>query len=190
MEEHSSNLPKKDRFKMVQKVLAIGGFTVLAGSCGVGVTWLVVGVIAKIRFNTLDEQLVFTGKSMPILIAGGFVGFIIGVAISFKVVKASPRTQIELERKFLRPSDYLHIYFGFPFFIIALATPFFKWLPRLFGESYFVYVALGIALAIIAASMVLYDRIPKRFIIPIGIIGWLLTLSLICWFFFFGQGAW
>jgi hypothetical protein len=190
MEGHSSNLPKKHRFKMVQKVLAIGGFAILAGLCGFGATWLVVGVIAKIRFNTLDEQLIFAGKSMPILIAGGVVGSIIGLVISFKVVQASPRTQIELERKYLRPGDYLRIYFGFPVFVIALATPLFKRLPRLFGESYFVYIILGIALAIIAASMVLYDRIPRRFIIPIGITGWLLTLSLVCWFFFFGPGAW
>jgi hypothetical protein len=72
---------------------------------------------------------------------------------------------------------------------MILLTPLFEQLPRPFGEKYFVYVALGIVLAITAVSLFLYDRIPKRFIIPIGIVGWMLILSLVIWFFFFGPGA-
>lgn len=179
----------KRRFRIVQGILSIGGFSILAGMCGFGATWLVVGIIAAIRFKTLDEKFDFAAKSMPILIAGGILGFVVGFMIFLKKAKAGPKIIAESERKYIRSSDRLRIYFGFPVFFIALLTPLFERLPRLVGEKYFIYVTLGIALAVIALSLVLFDRIPKRFIVPIGIIGWMLTLSLIAWFFFFGPGS-
>ena len=160
----------------------------LAGLFGFGLTWLVIGIIAAIRFNTLGEKFDFAAKSMPILIIGGVLGFIIGLVVSMKTAKSGPKAIVESERKLIRPSDHLRIYFGFPIFITALLKPLFERLPHYFGEKYFVYVALGIFLVIVAISLFLYDRIPKRFVIPIGIIGWMLTLSLIAWFFFFGPG--
>lgn len=117
------------------------------------------------------------------------MGFIIGLVVSLKTVKAGPKAIAEFERKNVGFGERMRIYLGFPFFVMALLTPLFRQLPQLVGEKYFIYVALGIVLVIIAVSLFLYDRISKRFIVPIGIVGWMLTLSLIIWFFFFGPGV-
>ena len=52
--------------------------------------------------------------------------------------------------------------------------------PRLnvFRSNADIYACLAFVLVIVAASLFLRDRIPKRFIVPIGIIGWLLTVLL------------
>ncbi len=183
-----SNPTKKHRPITIQSALSIGGFAVLAGLAGFGLTWLVVGFWAIHIYKNVNDQFVFAAKSMPVLIAGGIIGFIVGLVVSAKVAKADPKTEEEIERKYVGLGGRLRIYLGFPFFVMALLTSLLGQLPRLVGEKYFVYVALGIVLAITAVSLFLYDRIPKRFIVPIGIVGWMLTLSLIIWFFFFEPG--
>jgi uncharacterized protein YigE (DUF2233 family) len=85
MQTPSSN--SKRRFRAVQRILSVGGFSVLAGLFGFGLTWLVVGIIAAIRFKSFGEKIDFAAKSMPILIAGGIVGFIIGFVVSLKMAK-------------------------------------------------------------------------------------------------------
>ena len=175
------------------RILSIGGFAVLAGLCGFGATWLVAGFLAKEIFKTVDEQLDFATKSMPILIAGGIISFIIGLVVSLKVAKADPKTEAEVEKKYIGQDGRLKIYFGAPIFImaaIAMLTPLFDSLERNAGPNIAPYIMLGIALIILAAAWTLYDHIPERFIIPIGIIGWMLALSMVIWFFFFGPGVW
>jgi hypothetical protein len=164
------------------RILSIGGFAVLAGLCGFGATWLVAGFLAKEIFKTVDEQLDFATKSMPILIAGGIISFIIGLVVSLKVAKADPTTEAELVKKYVGQTGRLKIYFGAPIFImaaIARLTPLFGALERNVGPNIAPYIMLGIALIILAAAWALYDHIPQRFIIPIGIIGWMLTGAMI-----------
>jgi hypothetical protein len=164
------------------QILSIGGFAVLAGLSGFGATWLVIGFLAKVIFKTVDKQLDFAAKCMPILLAGGVISFVIGLVVSMKVAKADSTTEAELEEKYVGQFGRLKIYFGVPIFImaaIAMLTPLFKALERNVGPSVAPYVMLGIALIILAAAWALYDHIPKRFIIPIGIIGWMLTGAMI-----------
>jgi hypothetical protein len=51
-------------------------------------------------------------------------------------------------------------------------------LLRVLGDNIGIYIILGIFMAIFATAMVLYDRLPDRFIIPVGVIGWILTIIL------------
>lgn len=167
----------------VSRIFSVGGFAILAGLSGFGATWLVVGILAKVIFKTIDSQLDFAAKSMPILIAGGIVGFIIGLVASLKVAMADPKTEAEVETKYIGQTGRMKIYMGAPVFIIAVfVAPFFEKLLRMFGTATGAYMELGIALVIIAASLYLYDRIPEKIILPIGIIGWMLTLAMIFWF--------
>jgi hypothetical protein len=149
----------------------------------------VVGFLAKIIFKDFDNQLDFAAKSMPILIAGGIICFIVGLVVSLNVAKADPKTEEEIEKKYIGLSGRVKIYLGAPVFVMALLACFFERLLDKVGAATGAYVALGIALVIIAVSLVLYDRIPAKLIIPIGIIGWMLTLSMILWFFLFRLGA-
>ena len=187
MQNHQSS--SKRQFRMVQRILSVGGFSLLAGLFGLGLTWLLVGIISAARSKTDNQFFEFAARSMPILIAGGIVGFVIGLAVSLRTARAGPRAQVEFDRKYVGPGGRWRIYFGLPLFVCVLLTPLFKRLPPLFGEKYFIYVALGIVLAVVSMSMVLYGRIPKRFVVPIGIICWMLTLLLTALLFICGPGS-
>lgn len=165
------------------QILSIGGFAILAGLSGFGATWLVVGFLAKVIFKTVDKQLDFAAKCMPLLIAGGVVGFIMGLIASMKAANSDPKTKADVENKYVGQTGRLKIYLGAPVFVIAIfVAPFFEKLLSTFGSATGAYVGLGIALVIIAASLYLYAYIHDKFVIPIGIIGWMLTLAMIFWF--------
>ena len=174
---------------MLQQILSIGGFSVLAGFFGFGLTWLVVGITGAVRFKTSNQIFDFAAKSFPMLIAGGIVGSIIGFVYALKTASAGPKATVKFERKYVGSGGRIRIYMGLPLLVTVLLTPVFGRLPRLVGEKYFIYVVLGIVLAVVALSLFLYDRIPQRWVMPIGIIGWLLTLALAVWYCFFGPGA-
>jgi hypothetical protein len=50
------------------------------------------------------------------------------------------------------------------------------------GERRAPYIGLGIAAAVWIGSLIAYDYIPKRLVITIGVIGWIVTLLLGYWF--------
>lgn len=184
-----SNPPKKHRPITTQSALSIGGFAVLAGLAGFGLTWLVVGFWAIHIYKNIDDQFVFAAKSMPMLIAGGIIGFIVGLVVSLKVARADPKTKEEIERKYVGLGGRLQIFLGAPVFVMALFVRFFERLLDKAGGSIGTYVALGIILVMVAVSLVLYDRIPAKLVIPIGVIGWMLTLSMMLWFFLLRSGV-
>jgi hypothetical protein len=73
----------------------------------------------------------------------------------------------------------MQIYFGAPIFIIAvLGRIFFEKLLNAAGTETGVWLAFGVALAIFMTGLILYERISPKFVIPIGIIGWLLTIAM------------
>jgi len=51
------------------------------------------------------------------------------------------------------------------------------------------WIVWGVAGIIGVFMMVVYDHISKRFVLPIGIIGWILTITLWCYWSWFGPGA-
>jgi len=170
--------------KSLTRILSIIGFSILSGMFGLGVTWIVVAFVF-VRGN--DDRLT---KIMPLLLIGGIVGLIVGIVVALRVAKTDPETEEAIERKYIGRSGRMKIYVGAPMAVMAGLT-------FLFGESFLnkvgdatgAYLGLGIFLVILAMSLFLHDRIPEKFIIPIGIIGWLLILLLFVWFAFFGPGA-
>ena len=50
-------------------------------------------------------------------------------------------------------------------------------------------VFLGLALVVVVLGLIAYNFIPKRLILPIGIIGWLVSFSILCWMLWFGPLA-
>ncbi|MGB8371203.1 MAG: hypothetical protein WCF71_18130 [Verrucomicrobiia bacterium] len=57
------------------------------------------------------------------------------------------------------------------------------------GEKALPYVLFFTPVVIGLGCMVLQEHFPKRLVIPFGIIGWVVGLSLIYWYFWFGPGA-
>lgn len=177
-------------FKKISRFLSIVGFSILSGMFGFGLTWLAVGFYSKFAFKTVDDQLDFAGKMMPALIVGGILGFIIGIIISIYVAKRDLETERALENKYVGVGGRGRIYAGAPISIFTFLTFFFgeKFLDKL-GDTVGAYSGLGIFLLILIAGLILRDHLPQKLLIPIGIIGWLLTFGLFIWFGFFGPGS-
>ena len=57
------------------------------------------------------------------------------------------------------------------------------------GEKAFPYILVGVPSALMIGGMVLYSYFPKRFIFPVGIFGWVICVSVLCWFFWLGPGS-
>jgi hypothetical protein len=57
------------------------------------------------------------------------------------------------------------------------------------SEKALPYVLLLVPAAIIVASWDLFHKLPKRWVIPLGIVGWLFAFVSMCWYFWFGPGA-
>jgi len=62
-------------------------------------------------------------------------------------------------------------------------------LPKLVGEKALPYVLFFAPVTIGLLGFVLYKNIPTWIIVPIGIVGWVVGLTLICWYFWIGPGA-
>jgi hypothetical protein len=178
---HSSNAPKRHQPITASRILSVFGFSVLSGLCGIGLTSVVLGVVANHNphFKDNGDRLGFLADNATIFVIGGIVGFIVGLVVSLKVAKANPKTEEEIERKYVGGAGRVRIYFGAPIFIIAvLGKMFFEKLLSAAGTETGTWLAFGVALAIFMTGLVLYERIPAKFIIPIGIIGWLLTIAM------------
>jgi uncharacterized membrane protein len=148
------------------------GFSVLCAFFGVGVAWIPIGILAK-TFKPHSDR--FVSEIMPILIAGGVIGLVAGLIISIRMARLDKKTAQKIEKKFLGRGDQLRIYFGAPLFVICACLPVFERLSHRFGDNIAIYISLGL-IGVLAFSLFLYDRIPARFIIPVGIIGWLLIV--------------
>jgi hypothetical protein len=157
------------------RTLSAVGFSVLSAFFGVGVAWLAVGILAKIFKQRFDQ---IVDASMPLLIVGGVLGLIVGLVVSVRMAKLSPMSQRRIEKEYVGRRGRLRIYAGAPLFIVGAFAPVLEILSNRFGDRIAIYSYFVFILLIIAASLFLYDRIPNRFIIPIGIIGWLLVVLL------------
>lgn len=190
---HSTAPLKRHQPITASRILSILGFSVLSGLCGIGLTSIVLGVFANHNphFKDNGDRLGFLADNMSVFAIGGIIGFIIGLVISIKVAKADPKTEEEVEKKYVGLGGRIQIYMGVPIFFIAIfVAPFFDKLITKFGSATGSYMELGMMLVILAVCLYLYARIPEKIIIPIGIIGWILTLAIILWHCSFGPGAW
>ena len=157
------------------RFLCVLGCSVLSSLFGVGAVWILTAIF---YVGQNDERLT---KVMPLLFAGGMIGFIVGAICAARAVKANLEIK-NTESKFSR-GDSDRIFLGVPFFVFAIFL-------FVCGEKFFIkfgnmvgaYLYLGVFLGVIIICMVLRDSMPKKFIIPAGIIGWLLTFALAVWF--------
>lgn len=90
------------------------------------------------------------------------------------------------------PTGRWLIFAGFPFSFCAIlltSTMTNDGGIRGISEKFLPYVIAGVPSALMIGGMVLYGYLPKRLVIPVGIIGWAISVSVLCWFFWFGPGA-
>jgi len=90
------------------------------------------------------------------------------------------------------PGGHWLIFAGLPLAICAIFFAFTEphhALEHTVGEKVFPYIVFFVPAIIVIAGMVLYDHFPKRLVIPLGIIGWIVNFSVLFWFFWFGSGT-
>ena len=69
---------------------------------------------------------------------------------------------------------------------LALSMYLLKPLERAAGEKALPYVLVGMVMVNVVLVMFLYARCPKRLIIPIGVIGWVVAFLLLFLWNWFG----
>jgi hypothetical protein len=57
---------------------------------------------------------------------------------------------------------------------------------HILSEKYWPYIFYGIMMVVVVLGMLAYNVTPKRFILPLGIAGWIITSSILCWVGWFG----
>src|SRR5690349_2782447 len=89
------------------------------------------------------------------------------------------------------PTGRWLIFAGFPFSFCAvlLACTLRDGNIRGVSESFLPYVVAGVPSTIMIGGMFLYGYVPKWLVLPLGIGGWVVSASVLCWFFWFGPGA-
>ena len=84
------------------------------------------------------------------------------------------------------------IFAGIPLAIVAIlfaiAEPHHA-LEHAVGAKLLPWVLYFVPATIVIIGMVVYDRFPQRLVVPLGIVGWIVHVSILCWFFWFGPGA-
>src|ERR1039457_3110957 len=87
------------------------------------------------------------------------------------------------------PAGFWLIFSGIPIAVLAIlltSTLTRDGNIRGVSERALPYVLLFVPAAIIVGCRELYHHVPKRLIIPFGFVGWIIALSVACWYFWFG----
>ena len=161
------------------RILYVAGFSIFTGLFGMGITWLVaVTCLVILRHNqNLFSNGLLTGM-LPVLLTGGALGFVIGLVLSWRVAGASPKIRHAVEQRYSTENNRVQIYFGAPLFIIIVSMSLLESWTHLLDSQLGAYAFIGLLMLIVTVSFLLYNHISPRFILPVGIIGWLLTLIL------------
>ena len=63
------------------------------------------------------------------------------------------------------------------------------WLERKFGIGPSLWIIWGGIGSVFIVAYILFDYISNRLAMTLGIIGWIITVSSLLWFYWFGPGA-
>jgi len=82
-----------------------------------------------------------------------------------------------------------NIFIGLPAIGLAALMCSGESIPRIVGEKAYPYVFFGAMGVFAVVGIILYNIVPRKWILPLGIAGWITTFSWIFWYFLFGTGA-
>lgn len=102
--------------------------------------------------------------------------------ISHKGVVSGDRKE---HRQLVGPEFYWICFLGVPWLFGAILLWTWDQVAHLVGRAAMPYIAYFAPVAVVVVCMVLYDRLPKRLLVGVGIPCWILTFTLLYWFFWF-----
>jgi MFS family permease len=167
----------------IKRGLAIGSLTILGGFTGMGVFWIISGFIALTL--GIPEEKLFQLKVIYFLF---LPGWILGAIVSFlffrSVYKADGKTKFEQEQKQRKYLGYGGLqaqvngwtFFGIPASLMAILI----WvlLPFAHTDTQKAYGTVVLLMIVFGGSMYFCDKMPRRFIMRLGLLGWAITLVL------------
>jgi len=77
------------------------------------------------------------------------------------------------------------IFFGVPVCVLT-ALVLIDSKEHIINEEFWPYILFGIGIIVTVLGMFVYNITPKRLILLLGIIGWLVSASILCWVGWFG----
>jgi len=164
--------------------VALIAFGALAGT---GAAWVAIALCANSLPKAQGNS--FIADSLPKLALGAIIGAVAGLIAALYVLNAPSAKLNGLEHRFIGGRGTMGIYSGVPILFMVLLFPANEPLAHKFGDTIALCILLGLVSFFAGLSLFFYDRIPRRFIIPIGLLCWLLTFTLALWYSFLGPGA-
>jgi hypothetical protein len=165
--------------KQLLRVLPAAAFSALSAFCGVGLAWRMVSGewLASWHIPGAGAREAPVAASMPVLallVAGGVAGAIVGLVCSLRLLILDGG---DTNRGVMK------LYLGVPISILFWLAPLLRWLGQIVGQNADVYATIAVMLVVFVLSLILYDHIPQKLLIPLGVVAWMLTLALgWCWF--------
>jgi hypothetical protein len=166
--------------------VSIAALTVLGGFSGMGIIWIVICIL--IPLLKIPEN-----KFLPLIFPSFIAGWIVSAVVSFfffrSVFKAKGRTkfvQEQMQRKYVGYgglSSQLNwwIFVGIPMPLIIALVLVLEQFARTVGQK---TAVVFVAIVMVGVPVMYFsDRIPRRMIIRLGLLGWALTIIGGFWYF-------
>jgi hypothetical protein len=163
----------------IKSNLSGAALTILGGFTGIGVIWIVAAIIV----NTLkipDDK--FLPLTFPLFVVGWIVGAIVSFFFFRSLFKTDGRTKFTQEQKQRKYLGYggvdadlsWWIFLGIPIPLIIVLVFVLEQFARTVGQK---TAVVFVAIMIISVPVMYFcDRIPRRIILRLGLLGWVLTI--------------
>ncbi len=177
------------RINSVLRFFYAGGFGLLGGFAGGGVGWgLIVLLSGGFRKGGREDWIERSGQIFAI---AGIIGFFAGVSLALFLFRdRSAKEQARLEKKYIGAGGHWRIFASLPMLcFLPIFWGLFDPLEERIGTSGATWSLLGIFLAVVFINLCIYERLPKKLIIPLGLCGWVIIFGLAGWYFWFGPGV-
>jgi len=186
LESKASISETGDRTK---RTVSIAALIVLGGFSGMGVVWIVAG-LAVVILKIPESK--FLPLTFPLFIAGWIIGATISFIFFRSLFKGDGKTQFaqdQREKKYLGYGGLgarldWWIFMGIPIPLIAILVLALEPLAHTIGQKS--GVAVGVIMVVFAGSLYFCDRLPRKLLFRLGVLGWVLTALFAYWLFRFG----
>lgn len=172
----------------IKKYISVSGLTILGGFTGMGVAWIIYGIISAVLRIPMEK--LFESKLVwPIFATGWILGAIVSFFFFASVFKSGGRSgcsQTQRQRKYrvrrdVRANLDWWIFIGVPASLMAVAILIIKRFAHTDGQE--AYGAVAALMIVFGGTLYFCDRMPRRLVFWLGLCGWLLALVVGCWHF-------
>ncbi len=180
-EQPGSALGRDNFDERIKRGLSLAALTVLGGFTGMGVFWIIYGIIAGIILRVLVDKFFGSNVIFPIFATGWILGAIISFFFFRFAFKANGRTrfkQEQIQKKYFGPGRAgwdlnWWVFLGIPASLMAVLL--LALAPFAHTDEQKSYGAIILAMIVLGTCLYLSDKMPHRLVLWLGLLGWVLT---------------